>query len=409
MDRPLGRLAVLAALVLTASLTEAGSLALHGFAAGHSVEDSGPNSWLLGDFGRTSNAADGDFEVQAALDWEPGARWLVHAHGLLRRENPQAGGRRFGLPEAYLQFRPELSARTALRFRAGLLFPPTSLENVGRAWSSPYTMTLSSLNTWVAEEVRLTGVEGALLLGGQGRSELQLAGTIFGGNDSQGALIAWRGWTYGRRITTLGEVLPLPPLPTLGAGGSFSGQRADGTKPIGELDGRRGRQLRARFSRPNGLKLQVAHTDSRGDRELHHGQYSWDTRFLQLGGELPLWRGAAFIGELARGDTAMGDPRAAHVDVHFVSRYLMFTWGGKKARFSARYDSFRNQDRDRTAEPNQEDGRSWTLALFWLPQEWSRFGAEVVDIRSLRPAAAFSGFDPDTDTRAFTLEFRFFF
>jgi hypothetical protein len=207
----------------------------------------------------------------------------------------------------------------------------------------------------------------------------------------------------------MGEFLPLPPLPTFRAGGPFSGQRAEGTRPIGELDGRRGRQLRARWSRPGGFKLQVAHTDSRGDRELHHGQYAWDTRFLQVGGELPLWRGAALIGELARGDTAMGDPRAAHVDVHFASRYLMWTWGGKKARISARYDSFRNQDRDHTAEPDQEDGRAWTFALFWLPYEWSRFGVEVLDIRSQRPAAAFSGFDADTDGRAFTMEFRFFF
>jgi hypothetical protein len=409
MDRALGRLAALAALALTASGAEAGSITLHGFAAGHSVEDSGPNSWLLGNFGRTSNAADGDFEVQAALDWEPGLRWLAHAQGLARRENPHGGGKRVGLSDAYLQFRPEFSSRAALRFRAGLFFPPTSLENVGRAWSSPYTMTLSSLNTWIAEEIRLTGVEGALLLGGNGKSELQLAGAIFGGNDTQGALIAWRGWTYGRRLTVLGEVLPLPPLPTLAAGGPFSEQRPDGTKPIGELDGRRGRQARARWARPNGFKLQVAHTDSRGDRELHHGQYSWDTRFTQFGAELPLWHGAALIGELARGDTAMGDPRAAHVDVRFSSRYLMWTWGGKKARISARYDSFRNQDRDGTAEPDQENGYSWTAALFWLPHDWSRFGVEVLDVHAQRPAAAFSGFDPDTDTRAFTMEFRFYF
>jgi hypothetical protein len=398
-----------AALTLAAATAEAGSFQVHGFVSGHSDESSGPESWLRGGFGRRTQAGPDDGEVEAALDWELGSKWLAHAHGLARLEDSRAGGRRVGIPEAYLQFRPELSTHVALRFRAGLMFPPTSLENVGRAWSSPYTITLSSLNTWIAEEMRLTGVEGALLLGGHGNAELQLAGTIFGGNDTLGALLAWRGWTYSSRLTVLGEVLPLPPLPTLQARGPFSDQRADGTKPIGELDGRRGRQLRARWSRPNGFKLQAAYTDSRGDRKLHHGQYSWDTRFLGLGGELPLGGGVALIGEWARGDTAMGDVRAAHVDTRFSTRYLMLTWGGRKARVSARYDSFGNDDRDGTAEPDQEHGRSWTAALFWLPNKWSRFGAEVTDLDSQRPAAAFSGFDPDTSARAFTLEFRFIF
>ena len=39
------------------------------------------------------------------------------------------------------------------------MFLPTSRENVDPLWQSPYTLTLSSLNTWIGEEVRLAGLD----------------------------------------------------------------------------------------------------------------------------------------------------------------------------------------------------------------------------------------------------------
>jgi hypothetical protein len=44
-----------------------------------------------------------------------------------------------------------------------MYFPQPSRENVDPLWSSPYTITLSALNTWIGEEVRLTGLEAALV------------------------------------------------------------------------------------------------------------------------------------------------------------------------------------------------------------------------------------------------------
>ena len=37
----------------------------------------------------------------------------------------------------------------------------------------------------------------------------------FRNNDSMGALLAWRGWSVGNRLSVYDEVLPLPPLTTL--------------------------------------------------------------------------------------------------------------------------------------------------------------------------------------------------
>jgi hypothetical protein len=244
----------------------------------------------------------------------------------------------------------------------------------------------------------------APLLGG----EAQLAGVAFGVNDTLGALLAWRGWTMGDRLTSLGELLPLPPLNSLGAGGGFAEQRDDGTRPFQELDGRVGWQARARWERPRRAVIEFGALDNRGDRLLHRGQYSWRTRLWSLGGELHLGS-LTFAGEAAAGDTGMGRPDAIHVDMDYRAGYLLASWASGKARLTARYDRFENIDRDGTAEPSDERGEGWTFAAFWSPRERFRIGIEWLDLRADRTAAAASGFDPNTNGRRLTFEMRLTF
>ena len=137
-----------------------------GVAAFRGVAADGRTSWLQGGFGRLGEGGDGTDvvprgELHLGFDWKLSATWRVHAHGVAHGEPASYSGQRAGLTEAFVQFRPELTPATALRFRAGLFFPPTSLENTDPLWQSPYSITLSALNTWIGEEVRLTGVEGA--------------------------------------------------------------------------------------------------------------------------------------------------------------------------------------------------------------------------------------------------------
>ena len=167
----------------------------------------------------------------------------------------------------------------------GLLFPPTSRENVDALWQSPYTLTLSAVNSWIGEEVRLAGLDVAAQLGAPGGGHLELGAMVFGGCDTAGALLAWRGWALGTRLSVAGETLPLPPLPSLARGGAFAEQRDDGTRPLEELDGRVGWHARARWSGAGVGLVQGAWTDTRGDRGLHRGQYAWATRFASAGAE----------------------------------------------------------------------------------------------------------------------------
>lgn len=400
------------------ALSGAGELDLQGAIFARGAWTRGQESWLDGGFGRLPESASGPDDSRAVLrgqahlgfDWKPSERWLVHVHGVLQGEPSSYGGQRGGLVEAFAQFRPELDVQTALRLRAGTFFPQTSLENVDPLWQSPYTLTLSALNTWTAEELRLTGLDAALVRETGWGDRLELAGAAFGLADTAGALIAWRGWSLGDRLTTAGELLPLPPLASLAPGGAFEDQRS-GTRPVEELDQRVGWQARARWTWPGGGGLRAAYLDNGGDRELYDGQYSWQTSFTTVGLELPLGKLVKLLFEGADGRTGMGPrtPGGAQVELRYRTGYALLTLGRERWRVSLRAEGFRNRDLDGTAEPGQESGRALTLAAFWSPTARLRLGAEYLELRAQREAAAFFGADPDTDARRALLELRLTF
>lgn len=415
---PLKPLAVLVTTLAATGLARASELDLLGVASGRALVVEGQRSWLEGGFGRLTEGAGEPFDAQPTLrgqlhlgfDWKPAERWLVHAHGVAQGEPPSYGGQRAGLVEGFVQFRPELTAQDALRLRAGLFFPQTSLENVDALWQSPYTVTLSALNTWIGEEVRLTGLEAVWIRKGE-RDRFELGGAVFGVNDPAGALLGWRGWALGDRLTSVGEVLPLPPLSTFGPGQGFADQRDDGTRAMDELDSRPGYEARARFTRPEALRIQVAFYDNRADRRLRDGQYAWQTRFAQAGVETKLGPSITFLAEGAIGDTGMGPaaPGGPQVQVRFRTGYALLSWARGDWRVSGRVDGFDNDDRDGTGEPNQESGWEWTAAAFWKPRPFVRLGLEYVSVRGARPAAAFSGADPDAHGRRALFELRLAF
>jgi hypothetical protein len=395
----------------------ADALDVHGALSARGIAVSGPPGWLEGGFGRLTEGgrADGTRalfrgEGQLGLDWRPGEAWLLRVHASAHGEPSSAGGQRAGLAEAFVQFRPELTARTALRLRAGLFFPPTSLENVEPLWQSPYTVTLSALNTWIGEELRLSGADAAVVWQGE-RHRLELGGAAFGAADTSGALLAWRGFAFGDRLSTVGETLPLPPLVTLGPGGAFADQRDDGTRPVDELDDRVGWHARARFARESAFRLQAAYTDNRGDRALHRGQYAWRTRVAQAGLEANLGASVVIVAEAAAGDTGMGPAvvDGPHVDLRFRVGYVLVSWRTGRFRLSGRVDAFDGDDRDGTAEPNGERGWSATGAVFYQPARILRLGAEYVAVRADRDAAAFSGAARSTDADRATVELRLVF
>ncbi len=417
--RPIARcllLSTLAAAAPAAAQEEGTTLFGQALARGGRV--TGQPSWRAGGFGRLAAGADAPEEQDGAglgrldlgLDWRPGARCGLHLHALGRLEPEARGGRAGGLVEGYLHAALTPREGHEIRLRLGQSFLPTSRENVQSLWSSPYTLTLSALNSWIGEELRPIGLLGEYRADlGAGRA--RLGGGVFGGNDTLGTLLAWRGWGMGDRLAVLGETVPLPPLHSLAPGGAFGEQRDGGTRPLGrDLDGRPGWAAWARWEAPGRALLQATRLDNRGDRRLYAGEYAWDTDFDLVGGELHLPRGVTLAGEWMRGETGMGEG-TVFAQVDFEAAYLLASWKAGRARLSVRHDRFAATDRDRlaTTEDNDEDGRAWTAALFWDVTDDLRLALELLDLDAARPAAAQAGADPDTGARAVTIEARYYF
>lgn len=387
---------------------------LTGVASARAAYATGQPSWLNGGFGRLDVGASAPREnhsdflgtLQLGADWTP-AQWFdVHISGLARRDPDGARGKRAGVIEAYVDLRAG-----EVQLRAGEFFLPTSRENKEELWTSPYTMTLSAWNSWIAQEVRPIGLDLEWKHLGSSLGTT-LAATAFKGNDSMGSLLAWRGWTVGNRLSVHDEVLPLPPLFSLRDPRMFgANQRSDGTLPIGrDLDGRIGYSARIRVSLPERGMLQLARVDNRGDRQLHRGEYSWATTFNVISGELGNRDATVIAAEYGYGNTGMGFAPDARVQMSYYAGYVLLSRKEGRMRYSARFDKFATDDRDHSiAETNTEHGRSWTLAVFYEPNEHLRTGLELVNVTGARLAAEQSGFDPNMDARTLMAEMRYRF
>ena len=393
---------------------------LSGFLGARGVYTRSQPSWLAGGFGRFETGARSATEsattnvdvAQIGADWTP-ASWLdVHVSGEARHDPRTAGSgqRKAGLIDAFVAVRKEIGANQ-FQLRAGQFFLGTSRENRENLWTSPYTINFSALNTWIGEELRPIGAELEWRHSMTDLDTVTLAASAFRNNDTMGALLGWRGWSLGNRLSVYGEVLPLPPLFSLREDRFFAGQRSDGTKPFGpDLDGRTGYSARIRYQRPERGSLQLTHVDNRGDREKYRGEYAWQTRFTIVGADVTSDRGTTLASEYCWGSTGMGFAPGAVVDLTFYTAYVLVSQSVGRNRLSARLDTFQTKDRDHSiAETNSENGRAWTLAWFYELRHSIRLGLEFANISAQRVAAAESGFDPNTDGRTLTAEARYRF
>lgn len=294
------------------------------------------------------------------------------------------------LVEAWASYRPRLSSALGARLKAGHFFPPLSLENEGLAWSPTRTLTASALNSWIGEEVRVTGMEASLEVF-LPTADLALRGAVFGGNDPCGSLLAWRGWSLSDRQTGLTDRLPLAPIPAVGPGGLFPRQDP-WVAPFREVDGRAGWYAAASFELPERLELRALLYDNRGDPlAVVDGQYAWKTRFAAAGASLRLPGGVELVGQLLDGWSAMG-PREA-VDVYYGAWFLLGSVARGSHRLSLRYERFdaEDEDRFRAEDPNDEEGDAWTAAWAWEVDRRTSVLLEVVSVDATRPARALVG------------------
>lgn len=319
--------------------------------------------------------------------YRPSKAWLFSVHAQARASSPSRELDSLALIEWRGRWRKQFDFHRELRFTFGQFFLPTSFENTQRYWDSPYTLTYSAWNSWIGEEFRPIGVDTEFRYHLESGSRLSIAASLFGGNDSMGALLAYRGFSYGRLRAGLGEVLPLPNLASLADDGRFKRQRDDGTKPFGpDLDDRLGISLRAQYLSDR-LLLRLSHVDNRGDGRLYRGEYAWATQFTSVGASWFASPKLELLFEASTGSSAMGLGPA--LDIDFYSAYGLASYLVGDMRFSYRYEVFGVDNRDQfnqgqVIDESQDFGRSHTLAMFWYPAESASLGLEVLYLSSKR-------------------------
>jgi hypothetical protein len=386
-------------LAATAAAEEGFRLRVEGFVDLRGVRADETTSWLDGGLGKLRYGGE-DGEPRSLLALAQSSVVLRASLGEDLRAHVQAnvdtgsyaapGLAGADLVEAWAAWRPRLSDAVGLRLKAGHFFPPVSLENDGPAWSATRSLTASALDSWIGEEVRVTGLEASLDLFFP-TSDLALTGAVFGGNDPCGSLLAWRGWAVGDRQSGLSDRLPLASLPSIGPDGLFPLQDP-WVAPFREVDGRAGWYASASWVLPERLELRALVYDNRGDLlSIEDGQYAWRTRFGAAGAKIGLPGGVELLGGVLDGWSAMGPDEA--VDAYYRNWYVLASARLGAHRLSLRWERFDVRDEDRFAEedPNEEDGAALTAAWLVTLDRRTTVALEVVSLDSARAARPLLG------------------
>ena len=299
------------------------------------------------------------------------------------------------LQEAWLGWNPLPVSAWKMRARFGAFFPSRmnlEIDYDRQTWTPSRTISASAVNSWVGEELRIKGVEFTLKhLGRAARSphDFSATGAVFGGNDSAGTLLAWRGWTIGDRISGLNEPIRLADLPVYRSSGVLSRQARD-IHPFREIDGRLGYYAGANYDYAGRLEISAMHYDNRGDPLIvKDGQYSWETIFDHAGFRLKLPNDWEILFQALRGSTLMG---AHAVDVNYAAGYLLASHPLGDGRLTVRVDQFKTEGKDLLpSDPNDENGRALALAYSRNLTESVSFVTEVLALRSSRSARRLTG------------------
>lgn len=371
-----------------------GPEAFHGLAEVRLASASGETGWLEGGFGKT-DAKDGLSLSDVALEWTPRFNFAVGAV-VTAELQPQINDHA-DLGEAYLKLKAPPSALGRLSGRAGLFFPPISLENTGVAWTLPDMISASALNSWIGEEVKVAGVE-ATLAREFGAHELSLTGATFGWNDTSATLLTFRGWALGAVKAPTRHEFELPPLSTF-----MSTRQGDETYPFRELDNRAGYYGRIEWRPPAPVVLEALYYDNAGSRTSMdaEGQWAWGTRFLNLGLRADLGDRTRLLAQAMSGETLMGFRFKGvdrWVDMGFHAAYLEVRRAYGEDALTGRLDWFETNDRTLQALDNNDE-TGWAATAAWRHRlaRHADLILEALHVDSDRPSRAYGGTAPQQD------------
>ncbi len=122
----------------------------------------GEASWIDGGYGKTrfdAHDADGKFHVrpwlaEADLVWQPRFTWSLTGNVVVTAQHGQDDP--VDISEAALTFKPLVGNRTRVAVRAGLFWPPVSLEHSGPEWA----VTNTGIHTFRDQQLDRRGSKG---------------------------------------------------------------------------------------------------------------------------------------------------------------------------------------------------------------------------------------------------------
>ena len=334
----------------------------------------GERSWVDGGFGKLRSGSDGSLTVQpqlgnASIVWKPQLTWSFGAIIVGAVE----GGQRTqaGLSQAYLTFRPLRSSSLAFSARAGLMWPPVSLEHEGADWHVKDSITPSAINSWIGEEVRPVAGEASLAFT-IGDHKLRATAALMGGNDTSGTLLTYRGWALHDRTTLAFNRQPLPPLDP-----DIAGYQAPYTHPLisGGFAHHPGYYVKLAWAPPVPVRLELFRYDNEADPDAVNGEHEWGwhTSFEEAGLVANLGSGAELKAQALSGRTLSGHIEDGLRSVHtqFRSAFVLLTRPVGPIGLAGRVDVFdtRNHGSDVDLE---YDEHGWS-AMIAAKRDWTHF------------------------------------
>ncbi len=380
---------------------------LHGFADVRVVSAGGEPNWTKGGLGKLrwdgsrSGAQFGGAALQGTAQFA--SEWF----GLASVQYQTTDRSGASLIEGWLRYRPVSTSPWRWSLKAGAFFPPVSLENTGIAWTSPYTLTPSAIDTWVGEELRSKGVEVRIEHRGDALS-VESAFAVFVGNDPAGEQMAARGWSLSDRVYGLGDSLREPDL------ASFDGPPPRRFDPFVETDHRPGWYAQLRLDSPTFGQWNLMRYDNRANPSSateFDGQeiYSWHTRFWSFGAQKQVGE-TTLIAQGMNGDTMIVPSPFFRTRTNFWSAYLLASREFGQWQPTLRVEAFGTHVHPGLGPfPSNEHGRALTAALNWRPRSWLRITGEVLAIDSSRPERGAEGRSARGSEVQTQLGFRFSF
>lgn len=357
---------------------------LHAYADERLVAAPNDTSWTRGGFGKT-RYGDGQTRLHfggAAVYASAQITPELLALGQVQYQTSGHSG--FSLLEAWLRYRPGSTTPWRWFVRAGVFFPPVSLENEGVGWTSPWTISSSAINTWTGEELRAVGGEFQL----EHRGEIdswELRAALFRRDDAAGGVLASRGWSIGDLVSGIGSRLREANAAVSEEGGAlpryYDPFRNLGRSHVGDY-------AAITWHAPGQTRVSLMHFDNRADpaaSAFYAGgdrEFAWRTRFWSVGGRTDTAT-LTWMAQFIDGNTTSEQAAAQPLDTHFRAAFVLVGWNLGAWRPALRIEHFSARTPSANADWRQsEHGNAMTAALNWRPRDGLRFTAELLRIDS---------------------------